>query len=152
MAEQGGGLGGRHCLEWLQTAGTLCWECSRGLLKGAMTELGDRAQARMLMVLECTVLAPGPCNLRNSPGAALHPLPRTGGLARLKPSPCEPSGSCVEREIPPSPPPSSIKDSKAPKSCWSLSAAPLLVDVPQAHRHCCSVSCHQSSSLNTLAN
>lgn len=81
MAGQGGGTGGRHCPEWLKAAGTLCWACARGLLKGAVTELGDRAQARMPVVLEHTVLAAGPCSLRNSPGAALQPLARTGGLA-----------------------------------------------------------------------
>lgn len=81
MAGQGGGTGGRHCPEWLKAAGTLCWACARGLLMGAVTELGDRAQARMPVVLEHTVLAAGPCSLRNSPGAALQPLARTGGLA-----------------------------------------------------------------------
>lgn len=89
----GGGLGGTHCLECLKTARTLLGLC-QGPAEGCNDRLEDGAQARMPMASECTVLAPGPCSLRNSPGAALHPLARTGGLARPKPSPSEPSQSC----------------------------------------------------------
>lgn len=96
-----------------------------------MTELRERVQARMPMVSECTVLAPGPAASEKALQQHCTSLQGLEAWPDPNQAPVN-SGSCIERELPPSPPLGSTEDSKPPKSCWSLGAGRVCVTTLQA--------------------